>query len=39
MEIEEVVANRSGTECELLSREMFFMKKKVETNVGRVKNF
>lgn len=35
MEIEEVVANRSGTECELLTREIFFMKK-VETNVGRV---
>ena len=38
MEIEEVVANRSGTECELLTREIFFMKK-VETNFGRVKNF
>jgi len=35
MEIEEVVANRSGTECELFTREIFFMKK-VETNFGRV---
>ena len=39
MEIEEIVANRSGTKYELLTRGVFFIKKKVETNFGRVKNF